>query len=147
MKIKSIITILLITILSISLISLYTTFAYNEEAAKLSESNADYDLIYLLKEKNNKTVSVNAKEEKYIDIKFTNTYSATVKYGMYYSLVKPNKLPENVIITLSEDSQDKLEDTIKGFKEIIEGKHDNLPEQAFYMVGTIEEAVEKAKGL
>lgn len=41
----------------------------------------------------------------------------------------------------------KIEDTIKGFKEIIEGKHDNLPEQAFYMVGTIEEAVEKAKTL
>ena len=41
----------------------------------------------------------------------------------------------------------KLEDSIKGFKEIIEGKHDDLPEQAFYMVGTIEEAIEKAKGL
>ena len=41
----------------------------------------------------------------------------------------------------------KLEDTIRGFKEIIEGKHDDLPEQAFYMVGTIEEAVEKAKTL
>ena len=39
----------------------------------------------------------------------------------------------------------KLEDTIRGFKEIIEGKHDNVPEQAFYMVGTIEEALEKAK--
>ncbi len=39
----------------------------------------------------------------------------------------------------------KLEDTIRGFKEILEGKHDDLPEQAFYMVGTIEEAVEKAK--
>lgn len=39
----------------------------------------------------------------------------------------------------------KLEDTIKGFKEIIAGKHDKLPEQAFYMVGTIEEAVEKGK--
>jgi len=41
----------------------------------------------------------------------------------------------------------KLEDTIKGFKEIIEGRHDNLPENAFYLVGTIEEAVEKAKKL
>ena len=41
----------------------------------------------------------------------------------------------------------KLEDTIKGFQEIIEGKHDDLPEQAFYMVGTIEEAIEKAKTL
>ncbi|KFO66418.1 ATP F0F1 synthase subunit beta [Smithella sp. SCADC] len=36
-------------------------------------------------------------------------------------------------------------DTIRGFKEILEGKHDDLPEQAFYMVGGIEEAVEKAK--
>jgi len=38
----------------------------------------------------------------------------------------------------------KLEDTIKGFKEIIEGKHDEIPEGAFYMVGDINEAVEKA---
>jgi len=38
-----------------------------------------------------------------------------------------------------------LADTVKGFKEILEGKHDHLPEQSFYMVGTIEEAVEKAK--
>ncbi|RPJ69303.1 MAG: F0F1 ATP synthase subunit beta, partial [Acidobacteria bacterium] len=37
-----------------------------------------------------------------------------------------------------------IADTIKGFREIIEGKHDALPEQAFYMVGTIEEAVERA---
>jgi F-type H+-transporting ATPase subunit beta len=37
-----------------------------------------------------------------------------------------------------------IADTVKGFKEIIDGKHDDLPEQAFYMVGTIEEAVEKA---
>jgi len=41
----------------------------------------------------------------------------------------------------------RLEDTIRGFREILEGKHDELPEQAFYMVGTIEEAVEKAKRL
>jgi F-type H+-transporting ATPase subunit beta len=41
----------------------------------------------------------------------------------------------------------KLPDTIRGFKEIVEGKHDDLPEQAFYMVGGIDEAVEKAKKL
>jgi len=41
----------------------------------------------------------------------------------------------------------EIEDTVKGFKEILAGKHDNLPEQAFYMVGTIEEAIEKAKKL
>ncbi len=40
-----------------------------------------------------------------------------------------------------------LKETIRGFKEIIEGKHDDLPESAFLMVGTIEEAVEKAKSL
>jgi F-type H+-transporting ATPase subunit beta len=36
---------------------------------------------------------------------------------------------------------------VRGFKEILEGKHDELPEQAFYMVGPIEEAVEQAKKL
>ena len=41
----------------------------------------------------------------------------------------------------------KLEDTLKAFQEIIEGVHDELPENAFYMVGTIEEAIEKAKTL
>ena len=40
-----------------------------------------------------------------------------------------------------------LEDTIKGFQGIVEGKYDDLPEAAFYLVGTIEEAVEKAKKL
>jgi F-type H+-transporting ATPase subunit beta len=38
----------------------------------------------------------------------------------------------------------KLEDTVKGFGEIVEGKHDDVPEQAFYMVGTIDEVVERA---
>jgi F-type H+/Na+-transporting ATPase subunit beta len=38
-----------------------------------------------------------------------------------------------------------IAETIRGFKEIIEGKHDALPEQAFYMVGTIDEVVESAK--
>lgn len=40
-----------------------------------------------------------------------------------------------------------LKESIRGFKEIVEGKHDDLPEDAFYMVGTIEEAVEKGKKL
>ncbi len=39
----------------------------------------------------------------------------------------------------------KIEDTVRGMKEVIDGKHDELPEQAFYMVGGIEEVVEKAK--
>ena len=40
-----------------------------------------------------------------------------------------------------------IADTVRGFKEIVEGKHDDLPEQAFMMVGTIEEAVAKAETL
>jgi F-type H+/Na+-transporting ATPase subunit beta len=39
----------------------------------------------------------------------------------------------------------RLQDTIRGFREVLDGKHDDLPEQAFYMVGSIEDAVEKAK--
>ncbi len=41
----------------------------------------------------------------------------------------------------------KLADTVKSFKEIVDGKHDDLPEQAFYMVGDIAEAIDKAKKL
>jgi F-type H+-transporting ATPase subunit beta len=41
----------------------------------------------------------------------------------------------------------RIADTVKSFREIVEGKHDDLPEQAFYMVGDIGEAVEKAKKL
>ena len=38
-----------------------------------------------------------------------------------------------------------IADTVRGFREIVDGKHDSVPEQAFYLVGTIEEALEKAK--
>ncbi|CAM2066619.1 F0F1 ATP synthase subunit beta [Sulfidibacter corallicola] len=51
------------------------------------------------------------------------------------------------VFTGMEGKYVKLEDTIRGFKEIVEGQHDDLPEAAFYMVGTIEEAIEKAKKL
>ena len=40
-----------------------------------------------------------------------------------------------------------IKDTVKGFREILDGKHDNVPEQAFYLVGTIEDVLEKAKKL
>jgi F-type H+-transporting ATPase subunit beta len=41
----------------------------------------------------------------------------------------------------------KLADTVRSFKDLISGKYDDLPEQAFYMVGSIDEVVEKAKKL
>ena len=40
-----------------------------------------------------------------------------------------------------------VDETVRGFKEILDGQHDDLPEQAFYMVGTIDEAVEAAEEL
>ena len=58
-------------------------------------------------------------------------------------LSQPNFVAEQFTGTPGEYV--RLEDTIKGFQEIIEGKHDDLPEQAFYMVGAIEEAVEAGK--
>jgi F-type H+-transporting ATPase subunit beta len=60
-------------------------------------------------------------------------------------LSQPNFVAEQFTGTPGEYV--RLEDTIKGFTEILEGKHDELPEQAFYMVGTIDQAVEKARSL
>ena len=110
---KKSITIILVIMLAIGIVSLYTTFAYDEEAATLDDSNADYNFIYALKESSNKYITVSAKEEKHIDISLQNTYSSTVKYGMYYYMINPENLPNNVTIALSEDSLDLLENTIK----------------------------------
>src|SRR6187397_2367139 len=60
-------------------------------------------------------------------------------------LSQPNFVAEQ--FTGSPGRYVKVEDTIRGFDEILEGKHDDLPEQAFYMVGTIEDAVEKGRKL
>jgi F0F1-type ATP synthase, beta subunit len=51
------------------------------------------------------------------------------------------------VFTGSPGKYVKLADTIKGFQRILSGELDNLPEQAFYLVGTIEEAIEKAEKL
>ncbi len=51
------------------------------------------------------------------------------------------------VFTGTEGKFVSLKDTIRGFREIVDGKHDDLPEQAFYMVGGIEEAIEKSKSL
>ena len=51
------------------------------------------------------------------------------------------------VFTGQEGRYVSVRDTVRGFKEILDGQHDDLPEQAFYMVGTIDEAVEKAETL
>ena len=54
-----------------------------------------------------------------IDINLKNTYDSTIRYGMYYYLINPNKLPDNISITLAEESRDLLENTIKPQKDRI----------------------------
>ena len=51
------------------------------------------------------------------------------------------------VFTGSPGKYVSLKDTIRGFKGILEGEYDHIPEQAFYMVGSIEEVVEKAKNM
>ena len=110
---KSIITILLLLVISFAIISIYATFAYNEEAGKLDASQADHNLVYTLKENSSKQISIAPNEEKFVDIVLTNTYDSTVRYGMYYSLMNSSKKPDGLEITLAKESIDLLENTIK----------------------------------
>lgn len=112
---KNKIFIVLLIMLSVSVISLYTTYAYEENNEVVTEhpSSSNYNLIYSLTESTNKEIIVEAKDEKFIDINLKNTYDATIKYGMYYYLINPTSLPDNVTITLADGSVDLLEDTIK----------------------------------
>ena len=116
---KSIFTILFIMVLSAIIVSLYSTFAYDEESTKLDDSTADYNLIYSMRESNKNQVIVTANETKFVDITLRNDYQSNVKYGIYYHLVSPNKLPNNVSISLAEESRDALEDIIKPNQEKI----------------------------
>ena len=110
---KKSILIILLLMLVVGVVSLYSTFAYNEEATNLDESRADYNLIYSIQENANKQITVGPNEEKYVDITLYNPYEATVRYGMYYYLMNIERLPENVTITLADESVDGLENTIK----------------------------------
>ena len=112
---KNKIFIVLLIMLSVSVISLYTTYAYEENNEVITDhpSSSNYNLIYSLTESTNKEIIVEAKEEKFIDISLKNTYDNTIRYGMYYYMINPTKLPDNVIITISEDTEDSLEDIIK----------------------------------
>ncbi len=116
---KSIFTILFIMVLSAIIVSLYSTFAYDEESTKLDDSTADYNLIYSMRESTKNQVIVTANETKFVDITLRNDYQSNVKYGIYYHLVSPNKLPNNVSISLAEESRDALEDIIKPNQEKI----------------------------
>lgn len=111
---KNTIIIVLLIMLSVGIISLYTTYAYEEENNTIiKEPISEANLIYLLNNSTNKEVSIGPKEQKFFDINLRNTYESTVRYGMYYYMINPEKLPDNVTISLAEGSEDVLESTIK----------------------------------
>ena len=72
--------------------------------------------------------------------------------ALAYNLPGVDKLALNAdviakVFTGNDGKFVELADTIQSFKEIVDGKHDSLPEEAFYMVGGISEVVEKARKL
>ena len=110
---KNKVIIVLLIMLFVGVISLYTTFAYEENVRVVEETDSDYHLIQSLNDSSSMEVVIGVNEEKFIDINLENTYNSIVKYGIYYYLVNPNKMPDDVSIGLAEHSQDKLEDIIK----------------------------------
>ena len=154
---KKSIVIILLLMLSIGIVSLYTTFAYDEYNTKLDESTANYNLIYSIKEKSNQQIIVGSQEEKYIDVTLKNIYDAPVKYGMYYYLISPQNMPDNVTITLAEESKDPLEDVINPEEtRIISLKITNNSDYSVELLigslvgfenGEIEELIEKGEVL
>ena len=133
---KNKIMIVLLLMLSIGIVSLYTTYAYEENTNIINEESvSNSNLIYALKDSSNKEITVNANEVKFIDISLKNTYESTVRYGMYYYMISPEKLPDNVIITLAEDSKDSLENIIKpGITKSISIKIENKSEYSINLI-------------
>ena len=111
MRKKTIFIILIIAVLTVSILSLYSSFAYNEESNDLGETDANYNLIYSLRDESNKQIEVASNSDIYVDLDVTNTYDYTVKYGVYYYLVKPDDLPNGVSINRLDDLA--IQDTIE----------------------------------
>jgi len=109
---RSIVAILMM-VFSFSIISIYSTYAFNNEVLPLDESKSDYNLIYSISEKSNRQITVNSNETKFVDISLTNTYDSTIRYGMFYYAVNPEILPSGVTITLSDTSTDTLQNIIR----------------------------------
>lgn len=125
---KSIVAVLMM-ILSAGIISLYTTYAFDNEVGTLGETQADHNLIYSISENSNKQLALATGETKYVDIVLTNTYNSTVRYGMYYYAVNPTVLPEKVKISLADTSEDLLEDIIDpGQERVVSLKVENNSE-------------------
>ena len=152
---KSIFLILFIMAISVSIISIYSTFAYDEEAAKLDESTADYNLLYTIRKNSENQVFVSPGETKLVDITLKNDYEAVVKYGLYYHLLSPNSMPANVTISLAEESPSLSEDIIKNNEQkTITIKIDNSSDENISLIvgalvgfenGNIKELIEEGE--
>ena len=108
---KSIVAVLMM-IFSIGIISMYTTYAFDNEVGTLGESTADHNLIYSISENSNRQISLMAGETKFVDIALTNTLSSPIEYVMYYYAINPDVLPSGVKISLADSSSSPLEDII-----------------------------------
>jgi len=133
---KNKIMIVLLMILSIGIISLYTTYAYEENNTSINEDLLSNENIkFSLKNNTNKEITLGPKEEKFLDISLKNEYASTIRYGMYYYMITPEKLPDNVSITLAEDSKDALENIIKpGNTRIVSIKITNNSEYSINLI-------------
>ena len=134
---KNKILIVLLMMLSIGIVSLYSTYAYEgNNNIIMEESISDHNFNFSLKISTDKQITINPNEEKFVDISLKNTYyEETVGYGTYYSMVNPEKLPDNVTITLAEHSTDSSNGIIKkGETKIISLKITNNSEYTINMI-------------
>ena len=111
---KRTVVIFIVVMLLIGLVTMYRTYAIDEESINLEPSTADYNLIYNMRENSNREITLNPSEEKFVDISLTNTYSTKVKYGVYYSLKND---ANNINATISETSQNKIQDILNPSEE------------------------------
>ena len=111
---KNKIIIVLLMMLSIGIVSLYTTYAYEENNVSPDNIPINSDnIIMSIKNSTSKEINIGPNEEKFFEINITNEEKSTIRYGIYYFMIEPQKLPDNVSITLAEDSEDALENIIK----------------------------------
>lgn len=103
----------------IILISLYKTYSFNELDLVLEESTADYNIKHVINTDDIKEISVSSKEEKKVDIILKNIYTSSVEYAIYYQVLNMDKLPNDVTITLDDDSKDLLNNKILPNNECI----------------------------
>lgn len=110
--------IIAIIIISIGLVSLYATFALNDNH-NLDDSDSDINLSYVLNNESDMSVSVGKYDEKYVDMILKNNYKEKVKYGVYYKVNDMDTLPLGVNIIIDNNSVNSNEEIIKPNEEKI----------------------------